>query len=60
MTVSKNVKVQITLTPDTTLDDVEALVAEARDTFGDGPVKVGAEGNQGGVFLFATDAEVVA
>lgn len=53
-TVEHNIKVQISLTPETTLDDVEALVAEARDTFGEGVVKVGAEGGANGVFLFAT------
>lgn len=52
--VEHNVKVQIPLNPESTLDDIEELVAEARDAFGDGVVKVGAEGGANGVFLFAT------
>lgn len=53
MSVQK--RVEIHLNNDTTLDDVEALVAEARSEFGeDTRVSVGAWGANGVILLFAT------
>lgn len=47
-------RIQIALTPNTTLDDVEDLIATARDEFFDPEqVRVGVYGDSTSVFLFA-------